>query len=374
MSIYLDHNATTPLAPEAARAMEPFGRDRFANPSGLYPEAVAARRAVSEARERLAACLGCRAEEVLFNGGATEGLNHALLATALARDGGHLVAGGVEHAAVRRPLEWLARRGFQVTFVRPQRTGLVTAEAVAAACRPETFLVALQAANNELGTVQPVAEVGTVARRCGALFLVDAVQALGKLPLDMPTSGADLLAVSAHKVGGPKGVGALVVRTGVELPAWLHGGGQEAGRRAGTENVAGAVGFAAAAEVAVANRETWHRRWTALRPELLELTRILADCRLNGHETLTLPNTVSLAFRGIDAVELTVRLGERGVCVSPGAACCAGERSEILAAIGLDEPAIAGTVRFSMGPDTALTELQRARSAVVEVCRALRRG
>ncbi len=372
MDIYLDHNATTPLDLEAASAMARFGRDLFANPSGLYPAAQAARAALEGARERLAACVGALADQVIFTSGGTEALHSALLSLSLAHRGGHLVTTAVEHAAVHATVEQLAQCGCSVTFVRPQRTGLVPAEAVAAALRTDTFLVAVQLANNELGTLQPTAAIAEVVRPTGAVFLVDAVQGLGKVPVDLRATGADLLALSAHKVGGPKGVGALVRRPGLELPVLVPGGGQEMGLRSGTENVAGCVGFAVAAERAVARQPQAARRWQVLRDELLQLTRLLPDTRYNGHDELTLANTVSLAFRGVDAVALTELLGRRGVAVSPGSACCAGRRSRVLEAIGLDEAAQRGTIRFSLGPDTSPLELRTAREQVVESVRELR--
>ncbi|MCC7493396.1 MAG: cysteine desulfurase [Fimbriimonadaceae bacterium] len=368
MDVYLDHNATSPLDPAVASAMARFGQLDYANPSGSYPAARAVRAALEAAREQFAAALAVPPGEVVFTSGGTEALNHVLQAVALpalAGGGGHLVIGGVEHAAVRRCAGWLATLGCDVTLVRPQRTGLVPAAAVAAALRRETCLVALQAANNELGTLQPVAAVGETCRRAGVPLLVDAVQALGKVPLGEAVQAADFLAFSAHKVGGPKGSGALVVRRGRELAPLLHGGGQEGGLRSGTEHVAGAVGCALAAERAVARQPQVQQRWLLLRPELLEIAERLPLARVNGHGTATLANTVSLAFRGIEATALVEWLGRHGVAVSPGSACCAGRRSEVLEAIGLDEPALRGTIRLSMGPDTSLHELRAAREVIL---------
>ncbi len=373
MAIDLDYNATSPLLPAAARAMEPFGRELYANPSALHPAGQAAARALEQARSQLAALVGALPHHVVFTSGATEALNQAILATALARGGGHLVASAVEHAAVLRPLEWLQQCGFQVTLVQPQRSGLVTAEAVAAACRPDTFLIAVQAANNELGTIQPVRAIADVAVRCGALMVVDAVQALGKLPLELGSLGADLVAFSGHKVGGPKGVGALVAKSDVDLPPWLLGGPQEGGRRGGTPNVAGAVGFAVAAAEAVARMPETTRKWTALRDELTSLTERVPGCRANGLGAPCLANTVSLAFRDVDATALTVRLGERGVAVSPGSACgCGHGGSHVLEAVGLETAVVGGTIRLSMGPDISAMELRTAAGLVVETVQELR--
>lgn len=372
MDVYLDHNATSPLLPQVAAAMEAVARETFANPSSLYPAGQRAREIFEDARARLAATVGARAQEVIFTSGATEAINQAIIATSLCRGGGHIVTTGVEHAAVRRCVDWLGAAGYRTSYVRCQRTGRVDPSAIAAALADDTVLVAVQAANNELGTVQPIAEIAEMVHARGALLLVDAVQALGKLPLDFVTSGADLMSLSAHKVGGPKGVGALLRRWDLELPALLHGGGQEFGWRSGTENVSGAVGFAVAAEVATARRATVVKRWEALRGELLALTELLPDCRVNGHGTETLANTLSIAFRGVNARELTVALGRRGVAVSAGSACCAGRPSEVLQAIGLDEPAIRGTIRFSMGPDISAHELRAVREIVVETVTELR--
>lgn len=373
MAIDLDYNATSPLLPAAARAMEPFGRELYANPSALHPGGRAVAQALEAARAQLAGLVGALPSQVIFTSGATEALNQAILATSLARGRGHLVASAVEHAAVLRPLEWLQGCGFEVTLVRPQRSGLVTPDAVAAACRPETFMIAVQAVNNELGTIQPVREIADVAVRAGALMLVDAVQALGKIPLDLGCLGADLVAFSGHKVGGPKGIGALLAKSDVDLPPWLFGGPQESGRRGGTPNVAGAVGFAVAAAETVARMPEAHRRWTALREELTSLTARLPGCRQNGLGADAVPNTVSLAFQGVDATALTERLGQRGVAVSPGSACgCGHGGSHVLEAIGLEPAVVGGTIRCSMGPDLSAMELRAAAEIVVETVRELR--
>ncbi|MBI2299192.1 MAG: aminotransferase class V-fold PLP-dependent enzyme, partial [Armatimonadetes bacterium] len=249
MDVYLDHNATSPLDPQAEAAMAVHGRDRFGNPSSLHLHGRLAREALEAARERLARALGAPSTwRLVFTSGGTEAISHALLALAFQRRGGHFVATAVEHAAVLRTLGWLESLGFTSTLVEVDADGAVDPRDVAAALRPDTVLVAVQLANNEVGTVQPVAEAAEAAHRRGVLVLVDAVQALGKLPLRVVRLGGDLWAFSGHKVGGPKGIGALLVRPGLELPPLLHGGGQEGGLRSGTENVAGAVGFSVAAE------------------------------------------------------------------------------------------------------------------------------
>lgn len=373
MAIDLDYNATSPLLPAAARAMEPFGREIYANPNALHPGGQAASDALETARAQLAGLVNALPHHVIFTSGATESLNQALLATALARGHGHIVASAVEHAAVLQPLAWLQGCGFQVTLVRPQRSGLVLPDAVAAACRPETFLVAVQAVNNELGTIQPIREIADVAVRTGALMLVDAAQALGKLPLDLGSLGADLVAFSGHKVGGPKGIGALVAKSDVDLPPWIFGGPQEDGRRAGTPNVAGAVGFATAAAETVAKMPEATRKWIALRDELTSLSERLDGCRQNGLGAPVVPNTVSLAFRGVDGTALTERLGQRGVAVSPGSACGCGQGlSHVLEAIGLDPAVVGGTIRCSMGPDISALELREAANLVIETVCELR--
>ena len=373
MSIYLDYNATSPLLPAAARAMEPFGRELYANPAALHPAGRAVGQALEQAREQLAATVNARPQHVLFCSGGTEALNQAILAISLARGQGHLVASAVEHAAVLRPLEWLQGCGFEVSLVRPQRSGLITPEAVAAACRPDTFLIAVQAANNELGTIQPSRAIADVAVRHGALMLVDGVQALGKLPLDLGSLGADLIAFSGHKVGGPKGIGALVVKSNVDLPPWIFGGPQEGGRRAGTPNVAGAVGFSVAAAEAVARIPEVSRKWVLLREELTSLTGRLPGCRQNGLGAEALPNTISLAFKGVDAAALTELLGQRGIEVSPGSACgCGGPGSHVLAAVGLDDAVVGGTIRCSMGPDISALELREAADQVIAAVGELR--
>src|SRR5687767_6304024 len=275
--------------------MLPYLTDAWGNPSSIYAAGREARKGIDEAREKLALQLGCAPEEVVFTGGGTEADNLAVMGTAWARaaEGKHILLTRIEHHAVLDTAEWLATQGFDIEFVPVDETGLVGADAVADRIRDDTILVCLMLANNEIGTIEPVAEVAALCRERGILSFTDAVQALGKIPVDVKALGVDLAAFSAHKIGGPKGSGALYVRRGVKLVAHTHGGGQERGRRSGTENPAGVVGFGTAAEVVTAELEEQTPRWRGLRDRLCEaLSERIDDIRLNGHPTDRLPHNL----------------------------------------------------------------------------------
>lgn len=374
MEIYLDHNATSPLDRAAEQAMAPFARDVFGNPASVHRPGRLAAEALEAARASLAAAIGALSPwRLVFTSGGTEALQLAILGVAYARGGGHFVSTAVEHPAVVDLLAQLAGRGYGLTVVEVDRDGRLAPERVAAACRPDTILIAAQWANNEIGTVQPVAALAEVALDRRVPLLVDAVQALGRLPVDLGRLAAQLVAFSGHKVGGPKGVGVLAIRDGVELAPLFCGGGQEGGLRGGTVNVAGAVGLAVAAERAVADQPRRERRWLALREDLLAIAGEIRGVRVVSPPTRVLPNTVSLSFDGVDAAAVMLGLAERGIAVSAGSACGCRRRepSRVLAAVGHPDPA-RGAVRFSMGPDTTAADLQSVRAAVVTVVERLR--
>lgn len=376
--IYLDHNATTPLHPRVLAAMEPWLRDRWGNPSSPHRLGHEARVAVERARERIAQGLGFRPSEVVFCASGTESDNLALrgVARALAGRGRHLVTTAVEHHAVLHTGRALEREGFRVTCAPVTGDGVVDVEALAAALGPETVLVSVMHANNETGVVQPVEEIAALARSRGVLFHTDAVQTVGKLPRRPGELGADLVTFSAHKIRGPKGVGALCVREGTPLEPVVTGGAQERGLRAGTENVAGIVGLAEAVALALEGSAGEEDRLGALRDRLeREVVAGLRGVRVNGAGAPRVPNTSSLSFGGVDGESVVLGLDLLGICVSTGSACTTGdpEPSHVLLAMGVPPRLAQGTVRISLGQETTEEDVQAAARALVETVERLRR-
>lgn len=364
--IYLDHNATTPLRREVLDAMLPYLEGSVGNASSAHASGRTARAAVEDARRTIAAAIGAQPSEIVFTSGGTEANNLAVFGAVPEPRGAHLVASPIEHASVLAPLRELERRAAQVTWLPVDGDGRVQAAAVAAALRPETVLVSVGWANNEIGTIQPIAEIAAVCRRRGVVLHVDAVQALGKLAIDV--GEVDLCTLSAHKLGGPVGVGALVVRRGVTLRPLCFGGEQERRRRPGTENVAGVVGFAAAMRrpVEVDSSELRERLWKSVAP--------IPGVHRNSPSTGCLPNTLNVGFDGVRGEALVAALDLEGVAVSVGSACAAGsgEPSHVLLAIGHDEMAARGGVRFSLGADTTAEDVDTAAVAVRRVVQRIR--
>ncbi len=376
--IYLDHNATTPLRPEVWEAMGQveFGSEVSRNPSSLHQAGAVARRTLRGAREQLATALGAGPDEIVFTGGGSEAINLALKGAVWAtdRERPHIITTRVEHHATLHALEWLATRGVEVTLLDVDATCRVDPEAVAAAIGPRTLLVSVMGVNNEVGAIQPVAAIGALCRERGVLLHVDAVQAVGRLPVDVDDMSCDLLSCSAHKLGGPKGVGALYVRRGTALTPLVHGGPQERGLRAGTENVAGIVGFSEALRLALAEREGNWERWRGLRELIYALPREMNAVRVNSHPDSTVPNCVNVTFMFCDGVSLVANLSARGVCVSTGSACTAGSLapSHVLKAMGLSDLAAHGAIRFSMGTGTTHEELRQAVAMTRDIVERLR--
>ncbi len=361
--IYLDNAATTALRAEAADAMHAVSEQSGYNASSLHAEGRRARAALDAARDAVAAALGAARNEIVFTAGGTEADNLALLgaARAFARPG-HVLAGAAEHHAVLGALERLAAEGWTTSLVPVDSAGRVTADAFAAALIPGTVLASVMYANNEIGTVAPIAELAAVAKRRGALFHCDAIQAPSWLPLDVGELGVDLLSLSAHKFGGPKGIGALYVRRGVALAPILYGGGQEGGRRPGTENVAAAAGMARALQLATSERPLAAARAAELRDALERVIRAdIPDVRINGAPARRLPNVLSVSFAGVDAAALLIALDLAGIAASAGSACTSGalEPSHVLAAIGTDPEWRTGAVRFSLGVSTSSADIER---------------
>lgn len=378
MRIYLDYAATTPTDPRVLDAMRPYFTEVFGNASSVHAFGQEARAAVDRARRVLAQALGCQPSEVVFTSGATEADNWALVGVALANEdrGRHLVVSSVEHRAVLEPARWLAQRGWEVTFVPVDRYGRVDPDDVRRVLRDDTVLVSVMHANNEVGTLQPVAEVARVARERGILVHTDATQSFGALPVRVDELGVDLLSASAHKRYGPKGVGLLYVRKGTRIEPLLRGGSHERGRRAGTENVPGIVGFARAIELALAEREAEQARLAALRDRLVRALLDMEGARLNGHPTERLPNNAHFCFEGVDSESLLLALDLRGVAASSGSACTAGslEPSHVLRAMGLPEELAAGALRLTVGRWTTEAEVDAAGEQVREAVAELRRA
>lgn len=376
MRIYLDHNATTPLDPLVLEAMLPYLKGGFGNASSIHAEGREAKKALEESREVIANLLGARAvESIVFTSGGTEADNLAIkgVAFALKEKGRHLVTSAVEHPAVLETLRFLETQGFEVTSVPVDREGSLDLEAFRRALRPETILISIMHANNETGVLFPLEEIGRIAKERGILFHTDAVQSFGKVPLNVETLQVDLLSLSAHKLYGPKGIGALYIRPGVKMVALHHGGHQERNRRGGTENVASAVGFAKAAELASSRMGDEERRLRHLRDRLEAgiLARI-EGVRVNGRSAPRLANTSSLAFEGVDTESLLIGLDLEGIAASSGSACSSGsfEPSHVLAAMGV--PRGWGALRLSLGRGNTEEEIDRVLDILPSLVKRLR--
>ena len=363
--IYLDHAATTPVRPEVLEAMLPHFGERFGNPSSIYPLGQDASDAVAQAREDLAAVIGASPREVFFTSGGTESDNWALkgFARANAAKGRHIVTSAIEHHAVLHACQALEREGFEVTYLPVDEHGLVRPDDLRQAMRPDTTLVSVMFANNEIGSIQPVAELAAIAHEHGAAFHTDAVQAFGHEPIDVDELGIDMLSASAHKIYGPKGVGLLYVRRGVKLENLLDGGQQERGPRGTTENVPGIVGFAKAAQLAASELAPEHDRQLALRDHAIR--RILDEipyAKLNGSWENRLANNVNVSFEFIEGEGMLLQLAARGICVSSGSACTSGslDPSHVLLAIGLPHEVAHGSLRMTIGRATTREEIDFA--------------
>lgn len=376
MRVYLDHAATTPVDPRVLEAMLPYFAEKAGNASSLHSWGQEARTAVEEARAEIARTLGAQPSEIVFTSGATEADTLAVLGVAWALEdrGRHIVTSTIEHHAVLEPCRWLERRGYQVTYVPVGRDGIVDPDDVRRALRPDTILVSIMAANNEIGTLQPIAEIGRIAREWGIPFHTDATQVVGALPVDVEAFHVDLLSMSSHKRYGPKGVGALYVRTGTPLEPVQRGGSHERGRRGGTENVPGIVGFAAALRLARETMEEERDRLTALRDRLIQESLAIPGAALNGHPTRRLPNNVNLSVEGTDSQSLVIGLDLHGVAASSGSACASGslEPSHVLLALGLPPERASSAVRLTLGRTTTPEDVEYAVGALREVVARLR--
>lgn len=376
-SIYLDHNATTPVRSEVFDAMEPFFRDRFGNASSIHRYGQDARAAVEEARARVAGLVNVRPGEIYFTSGGTESDNLAIKGTACARkaDGRHIITTNIEHSAVMNSCAFLEREGFEVSYLPVDEYGRIDPGQVEDALTDRTILVSIMHANNEIGTVQPVGEIGGIVRARGVCFHTDAVQSAGKLAVDVEALGADLLSLSGHKIYGPKGVGAIYIRKGVEIEPTAHGGHHENDVRSGTENTVGIVGMGMAAELAAEERESEFRHLSEMRDALEARIRVeIEGVRVNGHPQRRLPGTLNVSFPGAEGESLIMSLDLEGIAVSTGSACTSGaiEPSHVLLALGRDPRTALGSVRFSFGRDNTMGDVDYVMSRLPGIVSRLR--
>ncbi|MBM6665298.1 cysteine desulfurase NifS [Flavonifractor plautii] len=377
--VYADHAATTAVTDTALAAMLPhFTRD-YGNPSSLYRFAQEGKTHLEQARAQVAACLNARPEEIYFTSGGTEADNWALrgVAELMALKGkktGHIITTAIEHHAILHTAQYLEKQGYEVTYLPVDGDGLVDPAAVEGAIRPDTILISVMAANNEIGTIQPIAEIGAIAKAHKVLFHTDAVQAVGHIPVDVEAWNVDLLSLSGHKFGGPKGIGALYMRKPLRLPALIQGGGQEKGRRSGTENVPGAAGMAAALKEAVDHLPEESARLAALRDKLVAGLSKLPYTRLTGHPAKRLPGTASFVFEGVEGEALLLHLDAKGICASSGSACSSAslDPSHVLLSIGLPHAIAHGSLRLSLGSDNTEADVDYILKEVPAVVAYLR--
>ncbi len=375
--IYLDNAATTKTAQEVVDAMLPYFTEYYGNPSSIYSLGAKSKEAVTDAREVIARSLGAQTNEIYFTAGGSEADNWALKAAAEAyrEKGRHIITSCIEHHAVLHTCDYLEKNGFAVTRVGVDENGIVKLDELEKAIREDTILISIMFANNEIGTIQPIREIGEIASRRGILFHTDAVQAYGQLPIDVDAYHIDMLSASGHKLNGPKGVGFLYIRKGVRIRSFVHGGQQERARRAGTENVTGIVGMGAAAGRAMRIMAEKAQRETALRDYLIgRIESEVPYCRLNGHREKRLPNNVNFSFRFVEGESLLIMLDGKGICASSGSACTSGslDPSHVLLAIGLPHETAHGSLRLTLGGETTKEELDAVVEAVKEIVEKLR--
>ncbi len=376
--IYLDNAATTKTAPEVVDAMIPYFTEHYGNPSSVYSFASGNKEVVSRQREIIAQALGAQANEIYFTAGGSESDNWALKATAEAyeKKGKHIITTKIEHHAILHTCEYLEKqRGFEITYLDVDENGVVKLDELKKAIRPDTILISVMFANNEIGTIQPIREIGEIAQEHKILFHTDAVQAFGQIPIDVDACHIDMLSASGHKLNGPKGIGFLYIRKGVKIRSFVHGGAQERKRRAGTENVPGIVGMGAAVERAMRTMETRTTKERKLRDYLIErIETEIPYCRLNGDRTNRLPNNVNFSFRFIEGESLLIMLDMKGICASSGSACTSGslDPSHVLLAIGLPHEIAHGSLRMTLGEETTREDLDYTVDTLKEIVANLR--
>ena len=375
--IYLDNAATTKTAPEVVEAMLPYFTERYGNPSSVYGFAAANKEVISQQRDVIAGVLGAKGNEIYFTAGGSEADNWALKATAEAYEGkgNHIITTKIEHHAILHTCEYLEKKGYEVTYLDVDEDGVVKLDELKAAIRPTTILISVMYANNEIGTIQPIREIGEIAHEHGILFHTDAVQAFGQVPIHEDECHIDMLSASGHKLNGPKGIGFLYIRTGVKIRSFVHGGGQERKRRAGTENVPGIVGLGAAVKRAADTMAERTGKETELRDYLIN--RVLDEiphCRLNGHRTKRLPNNANFSFQFIEGESLLIKLDMKGICGSSGSACTSGslDPSHVLLAIGLPHEIAHGSLRLTLNEEITKEDIDYVVDSLKEIVGHLR--
>ncbi|MDO5156213.1 MAG: cysteine desulfurase NifS [Eubacteriales bacterium] len=375
--IYLDHAATTPARPEVVDAMLPYFTEKFGNPSSVYTFSQQNKAVITDCRELIANSLGAKSNEIYFTAGGSESDNWALKATAeaYATKGKHIITTKIEHHAILHTAQYLENNGYEVTYLDVDENGIVKIEDLKNAIRPDTILISVMFANNEIGTIQPIKEIGAIAKEHGIIFHTDAVQAYGQVPIDVDAYNIDMLSASGHKLNGPKGIGFLYIRTGLKLRSFVHGGAQERSRRAGTENVTGIVGLAKAVEIAFDTMEQRTQKECKLRDYMID--RILAEvpyARLNGHRVDRLPNNVNISFQFIEGESMLIMLDMAGICASSGSACTSGslDPSHVLLAIGLPHEIAHGSLRMTLGDENTMEEMDFVVDKIKEIVEKLR--
>ena len=375
--IYLDNAATTKTAPEVVDAMLPYFSEYYGNASTIYSLGAESKKAMDHARQTIADSLGAKPEEIYFTAGGSESDNWALKATAeaYASKGKHIITTKIEHHAILHTCKYLEKRGFEITYLNVDRDGLISLDELKAAIRPDTILISVMFANNEIGTIEPIAEIGEIAKEHGVLFHTDAVQAYAQVPIHVDEMHIDMLSASGHKLNGPKGIGFLYIRKGVKIRSFVHGGAQERSRRAGTENIPGIVGLGAAVERAMRIMDSKTRKEIELRDYLIgRLENEIPHCWLNGHRTKRLPNNINFSFLFIEGESMLIMLDMKGICASSGSACTSGslDPSHVLLAIGLKHEEAHGSLRLTLSEDSTKEEMDIVAEEVKKIVQRLR--
>lgn len=375
--IYLDNAATTKTAPEVVDAMLPYFSEYYGNASTIYSLGAESKKAMDHARQTIADSLGAKPEEIYFTAGGSESDNWALKATAeaYASKGKHIITTKIEHHAILHTCEYLEKRGFEITYLNVDRDGLISLDELKAAIRPDTILISVMFANNEIGTIEPIAEIGEIAKEHGVLFHTDAVQAYAQVPINVDEMHIDMLSASGHKLNGPKGIGFLYIRKGVKIRSFVHGGAQERSRRAGTENIPGIVGLGAAVERALRIMDSKTQREIELRDYLIgRLENEIPHCWLNGHRTKRLPNNINFSFLFIEGESMLIMLDMKGICASSGSACTSGslDPSHVLLAIGLKHEEAHGSLRLTLSEESTKEEMDIVAEEVKKIVQRLR--
>ena len=370
--IYLDHAATTAIKDEVIKEMMPYLTEQYGNPSSLYSFGRKSKKAMEKAREQVAKAINSKKSEIYFTSGGTESDNWAIkgIAKKYKNKGNHIITSSIEHHAVINCCKRLEKEGFEVTYLSVDKDGKISIEELKSAIRKDTILISIMMANNEIGTIQPISEIGKLAKEKGILFHTDAVQAVGSLSVDVDDLGVDLLSISAHKFYGPKGIGALYIRKGTSTEELLDGGAQERERRPGTENILGIVGMGKAIEIATENLETYHKKMCYLRDEaILKILNKIPNAFLNGHETDRLPGNVNMIFPKMEAESIILKLDQRGIAVSSGSACASGslEPSHVLKAIGLPHDVAQCSLRFTFGEENTIRDVEELVETLVDI-------